>query len=205
MKRMQTLFEYALLVVVFFIFSTFVSNVILKNSYQSLAAKSQISQSEDGLKVEPVDVKANRRQGSFSGKITNTSGKTIAKKYIKVTAYDGDIPLQTRYLAVNNLEPGETRDFSTKFTADGIDSYKVDYVDEVPEERTIIDDGIDKVKEFFNREKVRNALAWGKYKIKNLKMQPLDVSEYNVPDWAWLVAIGIVIYYIPSGAIWFII
>lgn len=203
MSRMKTLFEYALLVVVFFIFSTFVSNVILNNSYQSLAAKSQISESEDGLKIEPTDVRANKRQGSFSGKITNTSGNKIDKKYIKITGYDGDIPLQTKYLEVNGLEPGETREFFTKFTADGIDSYKVDYVDEVPVERTMIDDAIDRVKSFINND---NRFAFlGKLGFKSPKFTPVDVNQYNVPDWAWLLAWGIVIYYIPSGAIWFII
>ena len=201
MSRMKTLFEYALLVVVFFIFSTFASNVILNNSYHSLAAKAQISESEDGLKVETTDVRANKRQGSFAGKITNTSGNRIDKKYIKITAYDGDIPLQTRYLEVNNLEPGETREFLTKFTADEIDNYKVDYVDEVPIERTKVDDLIDDVKAQIKRSKILAAISGG----NSFSFQPVDVNQFDIPDWVWLISIGIVLYYLPSGAIWFII
>ena len=93
-------------------------------------------------------------------------------------------------MTVNDIAPGESREFTTKFTADGIDNYKVDFTDEAPIERTFIDDAIDKVKEFIN---------------ENKGFKTIDVGEYNIPDWAWVVSAGIVLYAIPSGAIWFII
>ena len=150
------------------------------------------------MTVETVDVKANKRQGVFEGKVTNTSGSAIEKKYIRVRAYDDDILLQTRYLTVNELEPGETRDFTTKFTADGINRYEVDFVDEAPIERTIIDDLIDKVLEFVN-EKDKLGM------ISKYTGGFIDLNDYDIPGWAWLVSIGLVLYAIPSKAIWFII
>lgn len=190
MSRLKTLGTYALIVIAFFFFSTFAADVILNNSYNNLSENTDITKSEEGLNVETIEVKANKRQGSFTGKVVNTSSSTIAKKYIRVRAYDGDILLQTRYMTVNDIAPGETREFTTKFTADGIDNYKVDFTDEAPIERTFIDDAIDKVKEFIN---------------ENKGFKTIDVGEYNIPDWAWVVSAGIVLYAIPSGAIWFII
>ena len=190
MSRLKTLGTYVLVVVAFFFFSTFAADVILNNSYNNLSENTDITKSEEGLNVETIEVKANKRQGSFTGKVVNTSSSTIAKKYIRVRAYDGDILLQTRYMTVNDIAPGESREFTTKFTADGIDNYKVDFTDEAPIERTFIDDAIDKVKEFIN---------------ENKGFKTIDVGEYNIPDWAWVVSAGIVLYAIPSGAIWFII
>lgn len=190
MSRLKTLGTYALIVIAFFFFSTFAADVILNNSYNNLSENTDITKSEEGLNVETIEVKANKRQGSFTGKVVNTSSSTVAKKYIRVRAYDGDILLQTRYMTVNDIAPGESREFTTKFTADGIDNYKVDFTDEAPIERTFIDDAIDKVKEFIN---------------ENKGFKTIDVGEYNIPDWAWVVSAGIVLYAIPSGAIWFII
>ena len=190
MGRLKTFINYALIIIAFFFFSTFAANVILNNSYVSLAQDTTVTASEEGLTVETVEVKANRRQGVFTGKVTNTSSSKIDRKYIRVRAYDGDILLQTRYLTVNDIEPGETREFTTKFTADGIDKYEVDFTDEAPIERTVIDDAIDKLKELMNETD---------------GFRTIDLGEYNIPDWAWVVAAGWVIYAIPSGAIWFII
>ena len=198
MGRLKTFRTYALLIIAFFIFSTIASNVLLKNSYVNLSTVTDVTKSEDGMTVETVDVKANKRQGVFEGKVTNTSGSAIEKKYIRVRAYDDDILLQTRYLTVNELEPGEPRDFTTKFTADGINRYEVDFVDEAPIERTIIDDLIDKVLEFVN-EKDKLGM------ISKYTGGFIDLNDYDIPGWAWLVSIGLVLYAIPSKAIWFII
>ncbi len=192
MARMKTFFTYALIIVAFIVYSNFAADVILNNSFKNLAAATSVTKSVDGLDVETTEVKANKRQGQFSGKVINTSNSKIDKKYIKVSAYDGDILLQTRYLTVNDIEPGESREFTTKFTADGIKSYKVDFVNEVPEERTILDDALDKVLAFFDDTK-KNGI------------QLIDLDDFHLPDWAWLVSIGVVLYAIPSGAIWFII
>ena len=190
MSRLKTLGTYVLIVVAFFFFSTFAADVILNNSYNNLSENTDITKSEEGLNVETIEVKANKRQGSFTGKVVNTSSSTIAKKYIRVRAYDGDILLQTRYMTVNDIAPGESREFTTKFTADGIDNYKVDFTDEAPIERTIIDDAIDKIKSLITESE---------------GFKPIDVNDYNIPGWAWVVAAGWVLYAIPSGAIWFII
>ena len=198
MGRLKTFRTYALLIIAFFIFSTIASNVLLKNSYVNLSTVTDVTKSEDGMTVETVDVKANKRQSALEGKVTNTSGSAIEKKYIRVRAYDDDILLQTRYLTVNELEPGETRDFTTKFTADGINRYEVDFVDEAPIERTIIDDLIDKVLEFVN-EKDKLGM------ISKYTGGFIDLNDYDIPGWAWLVSIGLVLYAIPSKAIWFII
>lgn len=198
MDRLKTFRNYCLCIIAFFIFSNIATNVMISNSYANLSEETNVIKSSEGMTVETVDVKANRRQGIFKGKVINTSNEKIDKKYIRVRAYDGNILLQTRYLTVTDLQPKETREFTTKFTADEIDSYKVDFTNEAPIERTIIDDAIDKVVELFNKAKSSNPLD-------KITFTPLDVTQYNIPNWAWFMALGIAIYYIPSGAIWFII
>ena len=201
MYRLKTFRNYCLCIIAFYIFSNIASNVLITNSYANLSEATNVIKSDEGITVETVNVKANRRQGIFTGKVINTSDYKIDKKYIRIRAYDGNILLQTRYLTVTDLKPKESREFSTKFTADEIDSYKVDFTNEVPIERTILDDAIDKVVELINDNKDKKIFG----ENGKISFNPLDVTEYNVPNWAWLMALGIVIYYIPSGAIWFII
>ena len=61
--------------------------------------------------------------------------------------------MQEKYLAFENLQPGEERKFKLLYKVGQIDQFKVSYVDEIPVNRTIIDKGIDKVIEFFDKAK----------------------------------------------------
>ena len=56
--------------------------------------------------------------------------------------------MQSKYLAFENLQPGEERTFKLVFSVGNIDEYKVSYVDEIPINRTKLDDAIDAIKGF---------------------------------------------------------
>ncbi len=157
MDRLKTFAMYALWIVAFFIFSTVVSNILLENSYTDLKSNVNVSKSEDGINVETNEVKSNKAQGFYNGKVTNTSDKTIPRKYMRIRSYSNGDLLETKYIKIEDLKPGKTKDFSARFTVGEIDSYDVDYVDEMPDDRTFLDKKFDEIKEFINADdKVEN-------------------------------------------------
>ena len=87
MDRLKTFRNYCLYIIVFFIFSNIATNVMISNSYANLSQETNVIKSDEGITVEPVDVKANRRQGIFKGKVINTSNEKIDKKYIHFTQF----------------------------------------------------------------------------------------------------------------------
>ena len=113
--------------------------------------------------------------------------------------------MQTKYLAFENLQPGEERKFKLVYSVGNIDEFRVSYVDEIPIRRTMIDDAIDTVREFLNKvmKKVKefdtmdlsdvgNALTSAKNNIFE-RFEPVHVEG---EDWQLLTAVLMVLYFI---------
>lgn len=202
MKRMKTFCKYALWIILFFIFSNIGIDILIQKSYKEVSSENiHIQKSIDGFEIEVERADSNKQQGYFIGTVKNTSNHVIEKKYVKVDSlYKGRL-MQEKYLAFENLQPGEERKFKLLYKVGQIDQFRVTYVDEIPENRTIIDKGIDKVIEFFDKAK-------SKVKDINLKdgqipgFEPVSVEGsdailFFTVLWIW--------YSIPAGSIWFII
>ncbi len=210
MKRMKTFCKYVLWIIAFFIFSTIGSDLLIQKSYKTVSNENiHIEKSSDGFEITVERADSNKRQGYFIGTVKNTSKKVIDKKYVKVDSFYKGRLMQEKYLAFENLQPGEERKFKLLYDVGQIDQFRVTYVDEIPVNRTIIDKGIDKVVEFFNKTKA--------------KLKALDLSDAKLPAFtpvtvegsdqlsdkandALLFATVLWIWYaIPAGSIWFII
>lgn len=148
MERMKTFFIYALIIVLFYFFSNFAINLLIANSYKELNNHIEIEQSDNGFSIIVDTANSNKQQGYFIGKVKNTSDQVIAKQYVKVDSYYKGKIMQSKYLAFENLQPGEERTFKLVFSVGNIDEYKVSYVDEIPINRTKLDDAIDAIKGF---------------------------------------------------------
>ena len=112
--------------------------------------------------------------------------------------------MQEKYLAFENMQPGEERKFKLLYSLGQIDEYRVSYVDEIPINKTIIDKGIEKVVEYYNKAKNTNWKEKGAGLLGGVadKFEPVHVEG---TDWELFVAVMWIWYAIPSGAIWFII
>ena len=156
MKRMKTFCKYVLWIIAFFIFSTIGSDLLIQKSYKPVSNENiHIEKSSDGFEITVERADSNKRQGYFIGTVKNTSKKVIDKKYVKVDSFYKGRLMQEKYLAFENLQPGEERKFKLLYDVGQIDQFRVTYVDEIPVNRTIIDKGIDKVVEFFNKTKAK--------------------------------------------------
>ena len=205
MKRMQTFLTYALIIIGFYFFSNFLIDFGISSSYKDVEQdKIKMEQSNNGFEIEVDKANSNRRQAYFTGTVKNNSDKVIEKQYVKVDSYYKGKLMQEKYLAFENMQPGEERKFKLLYSLGKIDEYRVSYVDEIPVNKTIIDRGIEKVVEYYNKAKNTNWKEKGAGLLGGVadKFEPVHVEGSN---WELFVAVMWIWYAIPSGAIWFII
>lgn len=219
MKRMQTFLTYALIIIGFYFFSNFLIDFGISSSYKDVEQdKIKMEQSNNGFEIEVDKANSNRRQAYFTGTVKNNSDKVIEKQYVKVDSYFKGKLMQEKYLAFENMQPGEERKYKLLYSLGQIDEFRVSYVDEIPSNRTIVDKAIDKAVEVFNKAKafvskfdgvsldgtaegVKNGASGIATKLKD-GFKPVHVEG---EDWELFVAVMLVWAAIPSGAIWFII
>jgi DNA-directed RNA polymerase alpha subunit len=131
MQRMKTFGIYALLVILFFIFSNVMINIALKAQYKPIDTYKTEAQ---GIGIDIEEARATYVNGYVGGKIINDN-QTISKVYIKIDLYtERDVYMGTKYIQIDNLKPNETRDFRIGFKYTDIDYAKITLVNEVSEE-----------------------------------------------------------------------
>ena len=143
MDRMKTLRKYAFWVILFFLFSTFISYIGLNTRYKNLDTKGEV----------PGGVKINMAQttsvnGRIFGEITSTENNDLNGKYLKVDLFSKRNELiGTKYLKLENLNLNEPKKFAVYYSAEGIKSFTIDvqnYSEEL-ERETI------RVRELYNK------------------------------------------------------
>ena len=128
MKRVKTLFMYALWVILFIIFSEFLINVGLNSSYKPIERRDNVSQ------VNLYQAEATLVNGRIRGLITNSETDNISNKYLEFDFYsERDVYLGKKIININELQPGETQNFEILFKLEDVDYYTVSVLDERPE------------------------------------------------------------------------
>ena len=152
MSRMKTFFTYALLILLFFFYSNLAINLLIKNSYKPVP-KNKISMqaSDNGFEMKIKRAESNNLQGYFTGAVRNNSDRFLSHQYVKVESFHKGIKMQEKYLAFDNMNPGEVRDFKLRYKVGKIDEFKVSYVDEIPVNETKVDKAIRAGKWLFHR------------------------------------------------------
>ena len=208
MKRMQTFFTYALIIILFWIFSSVASNLLLKNSYKSVASnKLIIEKANNGFEINVDRANSNKQQAYFTGTVKNASKKVIEKQYVKVESFYKGKFMQEKYLAFENMQPGEERKFKLLYEVGSIDEYRVSYVDEIPTNKTIIDDAIEAVKGYIQKAfNFLNGFSFNFGDVKegagNLVEGAKDAFEPVLVEgeaWQLLPVVLFIIYVMPSG------
>ena len=190
---------------IFYFFSNIASDLYIKNSYIDVKKDNiEIAKSDNGFEINVQRADSNKQQAYFVGTVKNTSDKVIEKQYVKVDSYFKSKLMQSKYLAFENMQPGEERKFKLLYSVGKIDEYRVSYVDEIPVNRTIVDDAIDAVKDFMvkAKETINGMTLDGAVDSVTGTFEPVKV-EGN--DWQLFAAVMWILYIIPPGKIWFII
>lgn len=143
MSRMKTFCTYALIIILFFFYSNLAINLLIKNSYKPVSSdKIAMPASYNGFEINIDRAESNNLQGYFTGTVKNNSDKVIDHQYVKVESYHKGKKMQEKYLAFENMKPGEERRFKLRYSVGKIDGFKVSYVDEIPINETKVDKAI---------------------------------------------------------------
>lgn len=126
MGRLKTFRKYILWIIGFYIFTMFCTYVGLNATYEDITAKQDIP-----TQMEIKLAQATKVNGRIYGEVTSTQENDLNGKYIKVEIYNkSDILTATKYLKIENTNYNEPKKFAVNFTAESIESYTIDIVDD---------------------------------------------------------------------------
>lgn len=208
MSTMSKFRNYTLWIIGFFIISVILENALVLDMYKPMAGGVDGTMAFSGtttsanLDVSVADARATNVNGYVDINIKNTSGHYLDKCCVKLDLYTARGNLaSTKYIDVSNFEMNETRTFRVKFSGNEIASYSVALVEDAPDKTYILD--------LFGWEiDLRNILGMdltNVISLKNMKETGLNIWGLSVnflktiPAWAYIIAAGIVIWYMPKG------
>ncbi len=144
MKKLQTFTIYVLIIVGFFLVSTFLEGELIEQMYFQLSGDVSENFEYNGintsLDVKILEAKATRMNGYITARVTNNTGMKIDKAYLKIDLFaKKDLEAISRYMEINDLEPGQTKDYKLKFRAGYVDTYKVAVKNDFPDEDYIFE------------------------------------------------------------------
>ncbi len=127
MKRFKQIMFYAIIIVIFIIFSEYMIKVGLRNTYKTISGKIKTSSPE----ITVTEAKSTDVDGYVQGIIKNNSDEGIEKIYIKVDLYSKrDVNLGTEYLEIKDLNKDEIQEFEIKYKYSNVDYYEITCVNE---------------------------------------------------------------------------
>ena len=143
MDRMKTFAIYALIIIVFFVFSNFLIAVGLNSSYANISSRGEIPE-----QVHIDTAQATLINGRIYGTITNLGNEDISNKYLEIDFYSKrDVLLGRTYVQINNLNQDATQDIELHFKLQNVDYYTASITDEKiePENIELIKDDMTRV------------------------------------------------------------
>jgi len=215
MKRMKTFLIYVLLLVGFFIFSTFAERGFIDQMYQPISGETNSTlitangNSDFIIRIE--DARATKQNGLITISITNVSGHYIEKCAAKIELFTKrGVLAATDYEELNNFQINEVRRFTVKFKGTDIASYKVTMVETAPYKdpnivsifgweidlRNVLGFDLSGLKDVFNARTIGEGITNGwNFAVNFVK---------RLPTWVWVISTGIVIWHLPSKFLFFL-
>lgn len=139
MDKMKRFLVYFLILVAFYFFSNMMINAFLKVSYSDMHGY-EINVNSEELFVDVSEAKSSKRNGYINGIVKNNSEKTVENKYLKVTMLSKrGISMGEKYVKIDTIEPEQLRKFEVKFDYDNVKTFKIELVDNKPEEEDFVE------------------------------------------------------------------
>lgn len=127
MARMKTFGIYALIIIVFFLFSNVMINIAMKTTYGPIDYYLLAKEGQD-FTIE--EAKATYVNGVIKGKLKNNTNLDMANKYIRIDVYTSrNNILGSKYIPIQNLKVGQEQEFSIGFQFTNADKCVLGIVD----------------------------------------------------------------------------
>ena len=116
MSRMKTFLKYAILVILFYVFSQIMINVFINISYTDIKDY-QIEPND--IFVDVTEAKASNRNGTIKGIIKNPTENTIENKYLKISMLSkyGNV-VGEKYVKIDKINSEQLLKFEVSFDLD---------------------------------------------------------------------------------------
>lgn len=206
MDRMKTFLLYALLIVGFIGLSLLLENGLISNMYKNISGTidteiSIIGEGRSNFEIKQSTAKASNVSGFIRMSVKNTTGRNINTCYTKIDLYSRQKLLAaTKYYEIKDFNNGEEKEFIINFNANEIANYKISFTEDHPGKEYIIN--------IFGYEiDLRDIFGIDLTKYLNIDtIKDTGLSAWNwwvalvksVPLWAYMIAGGIVLWYMPS-------
>ena len=200
MKRLKTFLTYLLLIIAFFIVSKFLEGALIKDMYYDMTGNvnGDFTYNGQSAYVEIVvnEAKSTRMNGYIDMTITNKSNIDIEEAYLKVElSSKSDVLAITKYMDIQNLKVGESRNYRLNFQGKYIKTYNITAENEFPDKEYIFNFfgyeinttdifGFD-LSEYINAESITSfgKSVWNSFTI----------TVKNIPWWGWFMAWMIIV------------
>ncbi len=124
MEKMRTFAIYAILIAIFFAFSSFLIEVGLNTNYDKMDKK------EIANEIEITHAEATFVNGRIMGKLKGNVTEELYSKYIKIDIYSPrDVLLGTKYIEIKDLLKTSDLSFKTYFELQDAKYYNISIVD----------------------------------------------------------------------------
>ncbi len=209
MERMRTFLLYLLAILGFMFLSYVLENGLIENMYKKM--NGNIEQTITNISIEEASGKATNVNGYMSFKLLNNSSYNMKNHYVKIELYSKQgLLAATKYVEIPELQGGQSKDYQVKFKANEIRSYNMSVVTEIPDKTNIINIlgweidlsdvfGMDLTNATLFGVKLTELFSWDGAKSAgaNAWNWSLKILE-GVPLWAYAIATGLVIWYMPA-------
>lgn len=209
MDRMKTFLLYVSCIIGFIFLSTVLENGLIANMYKKMDGN--VSGTSE-IVIEDVSGKASNVNGYMSFKLTNVSPSNDVNQYIKIGLYSKQgLHAVTKYIEISDVPSQTSKEYTIKFKGSEIRSYDISVISELPDMTNIISIfgwevdlsdvfGMDLSNLTIFGVKVVDAFAWDNVKTAGQNAWTWTVTLLkSVPTWAYVIAAGVVIWYLPSG------
>lgn len=226
----KKIFSYIFILIAFYMVSIVLENGLIEGMYAKMNGTVNNKTYIKGIFTEiEIDVKESRAtnvNGYMNLAIKNNMNSNLEKAYLQVDLYnERDLLAETEYIEINNLESGKGRNYNIKFKANNIEEYKVSLIEQEPDESHIIRIfgweidykkigidptnlfglGIDLTNLFGTGIDLTKLFNWEKIKQGGISAWNFAVDfTTSIPVWAYAIAGGIVLWYLPSGYLFFL-
>lgn len=156
MDRIKTFRKYIIWIILFYIFTMIMTYVGLNSTYRNMTPKEEIG---NPLKIDIAQ--STKVNGRIMGEVTSTEENQLDGKYIKIQIYNKrDDLMGVKYLKIENTKINEPKKFVAYFTAEDVEYYDVEIINDSDEARKEMDSITERFKDVFNEKELQKGIIW---------------------------------------------
>ena len=156
MGRLKTFRKYIIWIVLFYIFTMLMTYIGLNSTYKDMEKNG-----ETPSQVKIDIAQSTKANGRIFGEIISTEENDLNGKYIKIQIYNRRKELVgAKYLKIEDAKINEPKKFVSYFTAENVETYFVDIVDDSSELQNEIKSMAELFKGVFTEKELTKSLVW---------------------------------------------